>query len=193
MDDVLSVMLAVVLSTVQKGDQLFCMVVGDASGGKTRLCEGLLVSKHCYSLEHLTGFFSGYKDDEGNDYSLINRVNRKCMITPEGDVMMSNPAFPQIMAQQRRIFDGSAGATYKNLKEDREYKGLRTPWIIAGTPVMMEKDQASLGDRFLKVYLGSPTQDQRREILSRVSRSAIEAVKCESDGKEIIGERMQQA
>lgn len=193
MDDVLSVMLAVALSTIQQGDQLFLMVIGDASSGKTRFCDGMLVSRHCHQLEHLTGFFSGHKDDEGNDYSLINRVNRKCMITPEGDMMMSNPNFVQIMAQQRRIFDGSGGATYKNLKEDRVYKGLRTPWIIAGTPVMMEKDQASLGDRFLKVYLESPNQKERRQILRKISESALESVAVTADGEKLVNRKQQEA
>ena len=191
MDDVLSVMLAVVTSTVQQGDQLFLMVIGDPGGGKTRFCDGMLISKHCHQLEYLTGFFSGMKDEEGNDYSLINRVNRKCMITPEGDIMMSNPNFVQIMAQQRRIFDGTGGATYKNLKEDRAYKGLRTPWIIAGTPAMMERDQASLGDRFLKVYMEPPMQNERKKILRQISRAALEAVAVTADGEKVVGHKMQ--
>jgi hypothetical protein len=193
LDDVLGTMLAVAASTVQQGDQLFLMVIGDAGSGKTRLSDAMLVSKHCYPLEHLTGFFSGFKGDDGEDYSLIGRVNGKLMLTPEGDVLMSNPKFPEIMAQQRRIFDGVSGATYKNSKEDKRYSGLRTPWIIAGTPALLDSDQTRLGDRFLKVFVESPSEDQRKEILRRISRSAFEAVQSQASGEDHVGAKLQEA
>lgn len=161
--------------------------------GKTRFCDGLLVSKHCHALEYLTGFFSGKTDEHGNDYSLISRVNRKCMITPEGDIMMQNPNFVQIMSETRRIFDGTVSATFKTQLEDKRYGGLRTPWIIAGTPSMLEKDHASLGDRFLKMYMESPPQNERREILKRVSRAALEAVATQADGEELVGAKLKEA
>jgi len=182
MDDVLSVMLATASSTMRQGDQLFLMVIANASGGKSEFCDGLTVSKHCYQLEQLTGFFSGVKDKEGNDYSLITRVNKTCMITSEGDVMMNNPQFTQIMAQQRRIFDGKASATYKTLLEDRFYEGLRLTWIIAGTHAIMEKDQASLGDRFLKVVMESPDDTERRHIQNKISQIALDSVRVEAEG-----------
>lgn len=182
MDDVLSVMLAVTASTLQQGDQLFLMVISNASGGKTEFCDGLTSSKQCYQLEQLTGFFSGVKDKEGNDYSLITRVNKTCMVTSEGDVMMNNPQFSQIMAQQRRIFDGKASATYKTLLEDRFYEGLRLTWIIAGTHAIMERDQASLGDRFLKIVMDSPSDKMRREIQNRISQTALDSVRQEAEG-----------
>lgn len=182
MDDVLSIMLAVALSTEQIGDQLFLMLIGDAGSGKTRFCDAMLVSQGCYALEHLTGFHSGWKDNEGNDYSLLSRINRKTLITPEGDVLMSSPSFASIMSQQRRIFDGSSGASFKNMKVDQSYTGLRTPWIIAGTPALMDTDQSRLGDRFLKVILNPPDDDERTEILRRVAHTALRSVQQKSDG-----------
>jgi len=193
MDDVLSVMLAVASSTLQQGDQLFLMVVSNASGGKSEFCDGLTVSKNCYQLEHLTGFFSGIQDKEGNDYSLITRVNKTCMVTSEGDVMMNNPQFNQIMSQQRRIFDGKASATYKTLLEDRFYAGLRLTWIIAGTPAIMEKDQASLGDRFLKIIMDSPTSKERLKIQNRISQIALDSVRVKADGAATKGDSIQEA
>lgn len=176
MEDVLSVMLATALSTEQKGDQLFLQVIGDAGSGKTRFCEALLVSKSCFSLEHLTGFHSGWKDSSGQDYSLLARINKKTLITPEGDVLMSSPKFTEIMSQQRRIFDGSSGASYKNRKEDVQYTGLRTPWIIAGTHALLDMNQARLGDRFLKVIVDPPSEDEKQSILKRVGFSALRTV-----------------
>lgn len=182
MDDVFSVMMAVGISTVQIGDQLFLQTIGDAGSGKTRLCDGMLVSKHCHALEHLTGFHSGWKGDDGEDYSLIGRINRKTLITPEGDVLISNPAFAEIMSQQRRIFDGTSGSSYKNRKEDTRHTGLRTPWIIAGTPALVNTDQSRLGDRFIRVYIQQPGEDEKEDILDRVFHSAIRSVKVSSNG-----------
>lgn len=193
MDDVLSCMLALAITIDQKGDQLFLMVIGNASGGKTTFCDGLLVSTHCYALESLTGFFSGFQADKGKDYSAILRANHKLMITPEGDVMVSNPKFPELMSQGRRIFDGVFGATYKNTDEDKRYAGLRTPWIMVGTHTLLETDQSRLGDRFLKILLDNPEDDERREILSKSARSAYAEV-CESAvGEELSEGPKQQA
>ncbi len=184
LDDVLSVMLAVCLSTDQEGDsQLFLQVIGSAGGGKTKLCDALLISKSCYPLEHLTGFHSGYQGPEGDkeDYSLIARMNHKTLITPEGDVLMSSPRFTEIMSQQRRIFDGTSGASYKTMKTDRRYEGLRTPWIMAGTLALLSTDQSRLGDRFLRIIITDPSTDERREILRRVAFSAMRSVVVKSN------------
>ncbi len=182
MEDVLAVSLAVCASTMQQGDQLFLQMIGDAGSGKTRFCDALLTSKNCHALEHMTGFHSGVKDDSGDDYSLLARINGKTLVTPEGDVMMSSPHFPQIMSQQRRIFDGTSGATYKNRKEDMRYSGLRTPWIIAGTPALMDTDQSRLGDRFLRVVMAPPEDGDRREILRHVAYSSLRSVRRTADG-----------
>ena len=142
-----------------------------------------LTSKNCFALEHLTGFHSGWKaGDDGEDYSLLPRINYKTLITPEGDVIMSSPHFVEIMSQQRRIFDGTSGAIYKNTKEDRRYTGLRTPWIIAGTPALMDTDQSRLGDRFLREWIPQPNAEERAEILRRVGYTALRSVLRTSDG-----------
>lgn len=183
LDDVLSVMLSVAASTVQVGDQLFLMVLGVAGGGKTKLCDAMLVSKNCYALEHLTGFYSGWKGEGGEDCSLINRINRKTIITPEGDVIMSSPSFSSIMSEQRRIFDGTGGHTFKTDNKDKRYTGLRTPWIMAGTPAMMDTDQSRLGDRFLKTYLDEPDLEEQRGILQRCGYDALMNVMQTSNGE----------
>ena len=178
LEDVLAAMLAVAVSTEQAGDQqLFLQVIGDPGGGKTRFCDGLLVSKkNCISLEHTTGFHSGWKGDDGEDHSFLARANRKCWVTAEGDVVWSSPKFAEIMSQLRRIFDGTSGASFKNRKEDMVYKGLRTPWIVAGTPEILEKDQSGLGDRFMRIRVDRPDDDATLDILRSVGYSACEAV-----------------
>lgn len=184
MADVLSVMLSVAASTVQTGDQLFLQVVGDPGTAKTRFCDAMLVSRKCKRLEKAKGFFSGVLDpkDPKKDYSFIARANRCCLITPEADIFMSAPGAMELMSEQRRIFDGSASTSFKNRDEDTEYQGLRTPWVMAGTPAMFDgKNQGHLGDRFLRVRMGQPDEDTKARILVRVGRTAWDAVCQESN------------
>lgn len=180
LDDSLSVMLAVSCSTMQSGnDQLFLQVIGDAGSGKSNFCKGMAVSRRVHTLRHLTGFHSGWKvpGDPDKDCSLIARINGKTLVTPEGDVLMSSPRFAEIMSQQRQIFDGESGASYKNTDTDKEYLGLRTPWIMAGTPALLDSDQSRLGDRFLKVIIAQPTEDEIDSMLDRCAFTAFRDVR----------------
>ena len=195
LDDVLVSMLAVAISTEQVGDQLFFQVIGDAGSAKTKMCEAMLTSKTCYPLDHLTGFHSGWKDAEGKDYSLLSRINRKTLITCEGDTLASSPHYTVLMSQTRRIFDGSSCASFKNRDEDLHYKGLRTPWIMAGTPALLNVDQSRLGDRFLKVWIETPDGEEKAAILRRVAFSAMRAVlqKSEEDASTHLSPEMAEA
>lgn len=194
LEDVLAVMLAVAISTDQAGEnQLFLQVLGPAGSAKSRFCDAMLVSHKCMALEHLTGFFSGWKGKgEGEDYSFIARCNKKTLITSEGDVIKSSPKVLELMSQQRRIFDGVAGASYKNNMEDRRYTGLRTPWIMAGTPALLNMDQSKLGDRFLRIFITVPDEDQMGLILRRVAFSSMNSVLQPADGRPdgVLDEKM---
>lgn len=180
---VLSTSVAVVTSTPQAGNQLFLQIIGDAGSGKTQICDGLLTSTNCHALEHITGFHSGKKDgDENKDYSLISRINMKALVTPEGDVLMSSPKFAEIMSQIRRIFDGATSATYKNSDKDTRHVGLRTPWVMAGTFALLDVDQSRLGDRFLKIIMTPPDEDEKRMIMRSALKNEKEAVRVTADG-----------
>ncbi len=186
LDYVLSVMLAVAASTKQVGDsQLFLQVVGPPGSAKSKFCDAMLTSSNCYPLEQLTGFFSGWKSGEkgGKDFSLLSRINGKTLITSEGDVIFSSPLYRSLMSQQRRIFDGSASSSYKTLDEDRQYAGLRTPWILACTPKALEEDQSQVGDRFIRVCVEHPDADDRKATLRKVAFTALRSVAQTSNGQ----------
>ena len=196
MSDAMAVLLAVCASTKQAGNQLFLQLVGSAGSGKTTMCEGLLVSKHCHHLEHLTGFHSGWKaEGKDVDCSLIARINGKTLVTPEADIMMSSPRFTELMSQQRRIFDGKSGATYKNSATDTLYEGLRTPWILAGTPALLDTDQSRLGDRFIRFIIGEPNHAEMRAILRSALKSERVAMLETSNGTaaSLLDPRMRKA
>lgn len=159
----LSVLLAVCASTNQSGNQIFMDLIGIPGGLKTTLCKGLLVSHHCIHLENMTKIISGHKKakDPDKDCSFLARANNKTWVTCEFDTLGASHQYHELMSKMRRIFDGETSATYGNSDIDRIYSALRTPWIRAGTPRMMDHDQSSLGDRFLRFILKDPAEDER--------------------------------
>lgn len=181
--DFFSTALAVVASTSQTGNQLHLLMIAPAGSLKTTILDGMLVSKKCIVVENITGFYSGTVSDDGRDLSFLARANHLTWITPEGDVLVNSPQFHDLMAQARRIFDGKGSAKYKNSDEDKSFEGLRTPWIIAGTPFMIDYwDQSRLGDRFLRVMLDEPQQDERRKIVMAALDNEWAAVAEHSNG-----------
>lgn len=179
LEDALSICLAICLSTEQIGDQLFMMLIADAGSGKSAFADAMLTSDKTYAVENVNGLFSGM---QGGACSPIQRMNRKTWITAEGDTVVNHPAFMQFLAQVRRAFDGKGSADYKNTTEAQVWEGLRAPWILCGTPKMMDTlmDQASLGDRFLKFFIRQPDDDEKKAITRRAGFSAAEAVRKKS-------------
>lgn len=173
LEDTLAAALAVATSTSQAGDQLFLQVVGDPGSGKSEICDALMVSKSCHLFEHLTGLHSGWKGEEGRDCSLLARINHKTLVTPEMDTIMASPFFPELMSQLRRVFDGKSSHTYKNSDKDTVYEGLRTPWIGAGTPAILDNDQSRVGDRFLKIIIRRPSEEEEQALLEHTSLAAL--------------------
>ena len=196
LSDVLSVMLAVAASTDRAGDnQLFLQVIGDPGSAKTRMCKGLLVSARCKLILHLKSFHSGWRGEDGKDCSLVSRINGLCLVTPEADALSLGLSWEQLNSQMRQIFDGDSGHTYGNSSDDVHYRGLRSPWIQAGTPALMDKDQSRLGDRFLRVRIGEPTEQTKQAILLRSLRNERAAVLETSNGTEasIISPKLRRA
>jgi hypothetical protein len=169
MSDALAILLAVCASTQRAGNQLFVDLIGSPGGAKTTLCRGLLVSHHCIHLENATKLISGYKKpgDGSKDCSFLARANNRTWVTCEFDTLATSPHYHELMGKVRRIFDGETSATYGNSDEDRIYSALRTPWIRAGTPRMMDHDQSQLGDRFIRYILLDPDEVEKREIARR--------------------------
>ena len=174
----MSVLLAVCASTPQAGNQLFLDLIGSPGNAKTTLCRSLLVSEHCIHLENATKIISGYKKpgDDEKDCSFLARANNKTWVTCEFDTLANVPQYAELMGKIRRIFDGETSATYGNSDVDRLYTALRTPWIRAGTPRMMDHDQSQLGDRFLRYIINDPEADEKRAIVRAAMRSERAAI-----------------
>jgi len=145
---------------------------------KTTICKGLLVSGHCVHVENMTKLISGFKKpgEDDKDCSFLARANNKTWITCEFDTLGSSPQYHELMGKVRRIFDGETSATYGNDDKDRVYSALRTPWIRAGTPKMMDYDQSQLGDRFVRFLLTDPGQEDKRGIAKMALRNERQAM-----------------
>lgn len=172
-----AVLLAICASTNQAGNQLFLDLIGSPGSAKTTIARGLLVSGHCIHLENITKLISGYKKagEEDTDCSFLARANNKTWVTCEFDVLGSSPQYRDLMGKIRRIFDGETSATYGNSDKDIIYTALRTPWVRAGTPRMMDRmadyDQSQLGDRFMRFIISDPAQEEKRSIIRSALRS----------------------
>ena len=79
------------------------------------------------------------------------------------------------------MFDGKTSNILRNRDDTLKYDGLRTPWIIAGTPFILSFNQSHLGDRFLKVFIDPPSEDQKQSILTHVGYTALRNVKQRSN------------
>ena len=196
MSDILAIMMAVAVSTPRIGDQLMLMVIGMPGSGKSRFCDAMLVSKrYCRAVENMTGIISGWKTGQGGgkSHSLLERGNGQCWITSEADTMVKADGYAAMMGQIRRAFDGQTTASFKTMDEDMDFSALRFTWIKAGTPAMLTRDNAGLGDRFLKVRMTSPTKRQSRAIVSHVARAAWDDVLEVADGERQMNPAYQRA
>ena len=180
----LAMVLSVVVSTQQRGDQLWLRLIGPPGIAKTRLCEALLVNtKYCYPVGVQKGFHSGWKgEDPEEDYSLLAKANGMTMVTKEGDTLLSSPMLGEILSQGRDVYDGSSSSDWRNRKEKKVYSGLRMTWVIAGTKSLRKLNRSNLGDRFIDCVMSKPSSDEEDDILNRAASMAVRSVKASSEG-----------
>lgn len=155
--DTFAVMLAVNISTMIDGDQLWVRVISPPSGGKTLLAECISYNrKYTYPVSSMTGLKSGYvfKDKDGNqkDVSLIAKANNHNLMVKDGDTLMNGANVDQVLAEFRDVFDGVTRSYYKN-NMGNDYENLRTSFTICGTNQIRKLNRANLGDRFLDIEL----------------------------------------
>lgn len=182
LDIALSTMLAVVASTKLQGDQVWLRLLGIPGTAKTTLCEAFSTNKqYCKAVSMLTGIHSGYKDGSGKDFSLVERFNGFTVLLNEGDMLLKAPNRDAIMAQLRDLYSGVTRNDYRH-KEAEAYEGLRTTFILAGTPKLRMLNSSALGDRFLdcKIY-ERESEEEESELVRNVLRSTRRRVVSESN------------
>lgn len=177
-DKTLSVMLAAITSTLMEEDQLWVRVIAPPSSGKTVLCDALCVNrKYVCAQSHIRGFYSGMrpKDEDGkpskSDYGLIAEIMDKAFITKDGDTLLRSVNHDQIMAEARDLYDGNTKTHFKN-DMGKEYKDIRTVWILCGTESLRSLDTSELGERFVTVIL---LEDVSEELELNMSKKALDS------------------
>lgn len=151
LDRGLSVMLACIASTEQKGDQLWVKIISPPSSGKSVLCEALSVhKKYVLAKSTIRGFHSGFSTTNSNDEdnSLIALAKNKTLVTKDGDTLLQSPNVSQILAEARDIYDRVSRTHYRN-KMSKDYEGIPMTWILCGTSSLRALDSSELGERFL--------------------------------------------
>jgi len=157
--DTLACMLATVISTDLRGEQLWMRIIGPPGSGKTTLAEAITAAKeYIFPLDIFTGGASGYKEPgrrSKKDASIIPQMMGKTTIIKDGDTLLSSNDKGRILGELRALYDGALRARYRNL-ESRVYEDVRTTILICGTDDLRSLNRSSLGERFLDVeILGS--------------------------------------
>lgn len=186
LDNGLATMLASVVSVRSVGSQLWIKLIGPASSGKSTLCEAISVNKkYVYAKSTIRGFHSGYKTDaEGAmDHSLIDDLRNKTLVIKDGDTLLRLPNLAQVLSEARDIYDGTSRTHYRHGIK-RDYEGIRTTILLAGTKTLRQIDSSELGERFLDcVIMEDIDPDLEDDILLRAAYRAERNVSVESDGK----------
>lgn len=184
LDRALSAMLASVLSTNSVGDQLWLKIIGPASCGKTTLAEALATAREFVVIKDtIRGFTSGYIAPDGKPVDLLSELNKMTMITTDGDTLLQSPNLANILAEGRRLYDGSMSTHFKN-GAGKSTEGHRMTWLLCGTASLRSIDSSELGERFLDcVIMEGIDDDLEDEILWRTANRAEKNLNVESDGK----------
>lgn len=184
LDHALATMLAVVSSTKLMGDQIWIKLIGPPGCGKSTLCEAFSVNKrYIYSKSTLKGFHSGWKDEDGQNASLITRIRDKTLVTKDGDTLLQAPNLLQILSEARDLFDRVSRSDYRN-KMGMDHEAVNMTWILAGTSALRSIDSSELGERFLDCVLMEEIDlELEREVLWRKVHSTDRNLSIEVDGK----------
>lgn len=183
LDCSLSIMMATIVSTKAKGDQLWCKIIGPPSCGKSMLCLAISAArKYVVPKSTLRGLHSGARTDkEGlEDHSLLPKLKNKTLVMKDGDTLMSSPDVGRILSELRDAYDATSQSSYRT-GIDRDYSGLKFTMILCGTESLRALDSSELGERYVDcVVVERMDEDLEDEIGWRAALAADSEVKQES-------------
>jgi hypothetical protein len=171
----LRIILAVVLSEQLPGDPLWMYVIGPAGSGKTVLLSSTFASDRTISRSTIEphGLISGMKVD-GEDPSLLGKVNKRTLIFKEGTVLLSMPYMVQaeVYGILRDAYDGHVQKSFGN-GVTRCYSDLHFSLLVGVTSVIYSHRDATLGERFLKFHMPN-AHDHDEQIMAAVNNTTQE-------------------
>lgn len=156
----IDIVLASCLSVFLPGEPIWLFLVGPASCGKTTLIEAFGGKNEYFdyvSKLTATSLISGWRTDDGSDASNLNKYNLKTLFIKDLTVLLGMPdgVQQQLWDLLRDIYDGYVKITFGNGKVF-EATGFKMNMIAGVTPIIHKHNDASKGERFLKLdYLGT--------------------------------------
>jgi hypothetical protein len=158
----LLLVLSSIYSTRIEGEQLWVRMFGAPSSGKTTIAKVVGGSDQVVLKSTFTGLFSGWKDDNGQDASLIPLIAGKTLMVKDADALMREGNVEKIFSELRDFYDKDSSTFYKNMVA-HDYRNIRSTMILCGTHVLRRSDQSFLGERFLDFELD--LSDRDRELI----------------------------
>lgn len=171
METAFAVILASIYSTNIEGEQVWVKLIGRPGCGKSTLNKVVSGSDYVKSVSTFTGVFSGHKDNDGNDASLVPKIKNRTLIVKDADALMKQKNIEQIMSQLRDFYDKDSNVHYGNMQEFN-YQNVRSTFIMMGTQVLRRADQSFLGERLLSLEMDVTPKDEE-EINKRVVANAL--------------------
>ena len=152
-------------------EQLWLKIIGVPGSGKTRIAKAVSASDQVVSKSSFTGLFSGWKESQGDDddHGLIPIISGKTLLVKDADALLRQPDVERIFSEMRDFYDKDSSPHYRN-KVSRDYRNIKSTFIICGTQQLRSADHSFLGERFLALELDVSDEDKKainRKVIER--------------------------
>lgn len=149
-------------------EQLWLKIIGPPGSGKTRIAKAISASDQVVSKSTFTGLFSGWKDsnEDTEDHSLIPIISGKTLVVKDADALLRQGDVERIFSEMRDFYDKDASPHYRT-NASRDYRNIKSTFIICGTQQLRSADHAFLGERFMSVEL-NVTEEEKHVINQKI-------------------------
>ena len=159
MRDCLLLVLASIYSISIEGEQLWLRVIGPPGCGKTTIAKAVSAAEQVVLKSTFTGLFSGWRDDSGEDKSMVPLISGKTLIVKDADALLKQPNVNQIFSELRDFYDKDSSTGYRH-GFNHDYRNVRSTMVLCGTNVLRRSDSSFLGERFLDYELTITEADE---------------------------------
>lgn len=140
-------------------EQLWVRLIGPPSCGKTTIANAVAASNQVVLRSTFTGLFSGWKDDNEDDPSMIPLIKDRTLLVKDADALLQQPNVARIFSELRDFYDKNCSTQFKN-RVQRDYRNVKSTMVLCGTNVLRRSDQAYLGERFVDFEMKISPKDE---------------------------------
>jgi len=172
----MAVVLASIYSTNLEGEQVWVKLIGRPGCGKSTISKAISASEFVQSMSTFTGLFSGWKDGDDDDPSLIPLIKNRTLVVKDADALLKQPNIAKIMSELRDFYDKDSTVHYNN-RQRYNYQNIRSTFIMMGTQVLRRADQSFLGERLISLEMDVTKKDEELIEAKVVENSIKQALK----------------